>query len=198
MSLPPPQYRFETPLIHISAWDDPIVDQLGHDPRSPYVEQFWLPILGPSTTFLMRHLSARLDEEPEGFDLSVDDTARLLGLGTRSGLGSPFIRAMARTGQFRLTRPCGPDAIEVRRKLPGLSSPQISRLPAPVRDAHDGWQRAANKEPTSSSAAPGLAGSPSACSSSVRTPRPRSSSSTAGASTRRWPTRRCAGPRSAA
>jgi hypothetical protein len=148
MSLPPPQYRFETPLIHISAWDDPIVDQLGHDPRSPYVEQFWLPILGPSTTFLMRHLSARLDEEPEGFDLSVDDTARLLGLGTRSGLGSPFIRAMARTGQFRLTRPCGPDAIEVRRRLPGLSSPQISRLPAPVRDAHDAWQRAANQEPT--------------------------------------------------
>lgn len=34
--------------LHITAWHDPVVDALGHDPRSPYVERFWLPLLGPS------------------------------------------------------------------------------------------------------------------------------------------------------
>jgi hypothetical protein len=35
--------------ILIKPWNDPIVDTLGHDPRSRYVESFWLPTLGPST-----------------------------------------------------------------------------------------------------------------------------------------------------
>ena len=35
--------------LHISVWVDPLVDRLGHDPRSTYVEQYWLGILGPST-----------------------------------------------------------------------------------------------------------------------------------------------------
>jgi len=33
--------------ITIKPWLDPVVDVLGHDPRSRYVETFWLPTLGP-------------------------------------------------------------------------------------------------------------------------------------------------------
>ena len=33
--------------LRVEPWADPVVDHLGHDPRSAYVEQFWLPILGP-------------------------------------------------------------------------------------------------------------------------------------------------------
>jgi hypothetical protein len=148
MSLPPPEYRFVSPTVRITAWDDPVVDLLGHDPRSPYAEQFWLPVLGPSTTFLLRHLAARLEDQPDGFDLVIDDTARLLGLGTRTGLGSPFIRALARSGQFRHTRSAGPDALAVRRRLPGLTRAQVGRLPSPLRDRHDAWQQREQAEPT--------------------------------------------------
>ena len=28
--------------VRVSPWDDPVVDRRGHDPRSAYVEQFWL------------------------------------------------------------------------------------------------------------------------------------------------------------
>jgi len=35
--------------LHIVAWTDPVIDTLGHDPRSWYVEQFWLGIIGPTT-----------------------------------------------------------------------------------------------------------------------------------------------------
>jgi hypothetical protein len=33
--------------ITVKPWHDPVVDVLGHDPRSRYVETFWLPTLGP-------------------------------------------------------------------------------------------------------------------------------------------------------
>jgi len=33
--------------ITVKPWHDPVVDVLGHDPRSRYVETFWLPALGP-------------------------------------------------------------------------------------------------------------------------------------------------------
>ena len=37
--------------IHVRAWTDPVIDQLGHDPRSQYVEWFWLSVLGPAACF---------------------------------------------------------------------------------------------------------------------------------------------------
>jgi hypothetical protein len=36
--------------LRIEPWADPVIDHLGHDPRSAYVEHFWLPILGPLST----------------------------------------------------------------------------------------------------------------------------------------------------
>ena len=36
------------PQLAIEPWPDPVIDRLGHDPRSAYVERFWLSILGPS------------------------------------------------------------------------------------------------------------------------------------------------------
>jgi hypothetical protein len=35
--------------LTIVPWPDPTIDTLGHDPRSVYVETFWLPILGPTS-----------------------------------------------------------------------------------------------------------------------------------------------------
>ncbi|MDQ6911186.1 MAG: hypothetical protein M3Z84_10475, partial [Actinomycetota bacterium] len=37
------------PTLAIRPWPDGVIDALGHDPRSQYVERFWLGILGPST-----------------------------------------------------------------------------------------------------------------------------------------------------
>ena len=34
----PTQPTFPTDHLRIEAWDDPVIDRLGHDPRSTYVE----------------------------------------------------------------------------------------------------------------------------------------------------------------
>ena len=39
-----------TDRLRIVRWADPVVDVVGHDLRSTYVERFWLPVLGPTTT----------------------------------------------------------------------------------------------------------------------------------------------------
>src|SRR2546429_2027387 len=88
--------------LEIRPWPDPVIDSLGHDPRSSYVEQFWLGILGPSTTWLLRRLATGLEAEPAGFQMPLSDTAKALGLGDKGGRHSPFMRALTPICQFDL------------------------------------------------------------------------------------------------
>jgi hypothetical protein len=132
---------FTDSVLPIRPWADPLIDTLGFDPRSAYVEQFWLCILGPSTTWPLRRVAAAFDRAPEGFELPLCDTARAIGLGDKCGRHSPFVRAVARACQFDMARPAG-HGIEVRRRLPPLSRRQVFRLPDDLRAAHDRWQAA--------------------------------------------------------
>src|SRR5438270_9744313 len=100
--------------LHIRPWPDAVIDTVGHDPRSAYVEQFWLGVLGPSTTWLMRRLAAELEVQPAGFSLDLADTARALGLSDKGGRNSPFVRALTRVCQFDLAQAQGDDVLAVR------------------------------------------------------------------------------------
>ena len=122
--------------LHISVWVDPLVDRLGHDPRSTYVEQFWLGILGPSTVWFLRHCAAQIDAHPGGVDLSLPHVASLLGLGHRGGRNSPMARAVTRACRFGCARSTGAGAIEMRRRLPPLNRSQIERLPLVLQQRH--------------------------------------------------------------
>src|SRR5947208_16308105 len=59
-----PQLTTET--LHIRPWPDPVIDAVGHDPRSTYVERFWLGVLGPSTPWLIRRIADGPDDQPAG------------------------------------------------------------------------------------------------------------------------------------
>src|SRR4029078_13653010 len=84
----------------IKPWHDPIVDTLGHDPRSRHVEQFWLPTPGPTGPPLLRHLADRVNRHPGGVRLPIVDTSPALGLGQREGSASPIVRTLRRLTQF--------------------------------------------------------------------------------------------------
>ena len=98
MSRPPLPFDLPLDRLRIVGWPDPVLDAVGHELHSAYVERFWLPVLGPSTTWLARLLARGLDADPEGFDLDLDATAAALGLGTKRGTNSPFLRSLARAG----------------------------------------------------------------------------------------------------
>ena len=124
----------------VRPWPDSVIDEVGHDPRSAYVERFWLGVLGPSSVVLLRRLAAELESSPSGFTLPLEETARTLGLGTRGGRNSPFLRTITRCAQFRLVHFDETSAtILARRKLPPLTRGQVGKLPDHLQQQHQDW-----------------------------------------------------------
>jgi len=112
-----------------------VLDNLGHDPRSPYVETFWLAVLGPSCLFLLRRLAARLEREPDGIEVDVYHLALELGLGMKGGKHGPFWRAIERACRFRAAQRNG-DVLVVRRRMAPLTARQVTRLPPHLQSEH--------------------------------------------------------------
>ncbi|HET9692583.1 MAG TPA: hypothetical protein VFP61_15650 [Acidimicrobiales bacterium] len=142
-----PLLTFVSDELTIRPWPDDVIDRVGFDPRSTYVERFWLGVLGPSTTWLMRRFAAGFDESPDGFVLPLGDTARALGLGERGGRHSPFLRSLNRVVMFELGTATGVDELTVRRRLPPLNRRQLVRLSEQLQAEHDEWQRAQLRDP---------------------------------------------------
>lgn len=128
-----------TTALHVVPWADPVLDTVGHDPRSLYVETFWLPVLGPTAVLLLRHLATRFDAHPDGVDLPVAATAARLGLGPRDGANSPIVRTLGRLAQFDLACDDGDRTIAVRRHIPPVNRRHVRRLPVELQLAHAEW-----------------------------------------------------------
>jgi hypothetical protein len=127
--------------IRILPLPDPIIDTLGHDPRAPYPERFWLPTLGPTAFLLLRHMAHRFDVSSEGFTLDLGETSRCLGLGERLGRNSPLARSLARLIQFDLAVQHDDDTLAVRRVIPPINRRHVRRLPPSAQGEHDAWVR---------------------------------------------------------
>ena len=112
-----------------------MIDALGHDSRSEYVEIFWLPMIGPSCTLAARRLPAWLDAEPAGFKVSVSCLASSLGLGSALGRNAPVNRTLGRLVEFGIARIDG-KAFAVRRLFPPLAARQITRIPDHLAELH--------------------------------------------------------------
>ena len=125
----------------VRPWPDSVIDEVGHDPRSVYVERFWLGVLGPSSVVFLRRLATELESSPSGFTLPLEETARTLGLGMRGGRNSPFLRTITRCAQFHLVHFDERAAtLLARRKLPPLTRGQITKLPERLQRQHQDWQ----------------------------------------------------------
>lgn len=126
-----------TTLI-VRPWLDPLVDESGHDARSRYVELFWLGVLGPTGTWLLRRLVAGLERHPAGYEIDLELTASLMGMSYTAGRSSPFSKALHRCTMFGLAHQTS-DGIAVRRKIPMVAHRHLRRMPDAVRRAHDEW-----------------------------------------------------------
>ena len=135
----PGELTFPVSTLEIEPWPDPVIDQLGHDPRSAYVERFWLGFLGPSTVLLLRRLADDLDTHPSGFTLDLVDAARSLGVGTRGGRHSPFMRTVERVCRFGAGQWRTSETLAVRRNLAPLTRGQIARLSPTLQAEHLRW-----------------------------------------------------------
>ncbi|MHB1138061.1 MAG: hypothetical protein ACYC2O_03835, partial [Microthrixaceae bacterium] len=120
-------------------WYDPGLALDGFALCSPYVERYWLGVLGPSAIVLLRRLARGLDERPDGFQISLADTARAIGLGRGTGRQAPISRTIERACMFSAMRRVSATEVHVRTHLPRLTPRQLARLPLAVRNSHGPW-----------------------------------------------------------
>lgn len=146
--------------ILVRPWADPILDEVGHDPRSHYVERFWLGTLGPSATWFVRYVADRFDLAPGEFTLDFEACAAAIGIGgTGGGAGKGaeargagagagggsrrrtggLPRIIARCCSFELARVVNHGVVEIRRKIAPLSRRQLNRLSDSLRAEHERW-----------------------------------------------------------
>lgn len=139
MSASPRPLFHELDQVLVRPWHDETVDQIGHDPRSRYVERFWLGLLGPSVVCFLRHVADRFEAAPLGFELDIGLCATSIGLGIPRGPNASFPRMLNRCRQFKMVTVVGPTTIAVRRMLPPLNYKQVLKLAPQLQAQHERW-----------------------------------------------------------
>jgi hypothetical protein len=124
--------------LTIVPWSDPVVERVGHAARGDYVEAFWLGVLGPTATWLLRRLSAVVHRYPAGAVIDRGELATSLGLGVDVGRFGALDRSLRRLEIFGLARRID-GSLAVRTTVPPLTVKQLSRLPHHLQIAHADW-----------------------------------------------------------
>jgi hypothetical protein len=124
--------------IEVACWRDSVVERVGFDACGDYVELFWLPIIGPTSTWLLRRLAVMTVLHPDGASLDATATAQSLGLGTNTSAQGSLIRSLHRLSIFGLVRMIG-NRVEVRTVVPPLTMKHLARLPEHLQNAHFLW-----------------------------------------------------------
>jgi hypothetical protein len=124
--------------ILISPWPDPTIDALGYDMRdrdtapgdAPYVETFWLPVVGPTTLLLLRR--ATVTSTPDGPVRSPPNCSPRASASDRASAGHPNSRtpstersgtALPNSASKAMSSACAP----TRRRCPSDSSSDYPR-----------------------------------------------------------------------
>jgi hypothetical protein len=146
MTTRPPTHPSTMPpgdRLVVVPWRDPLIERLGHDALGDYVELFWLGILGPTATWLLRRLAVTVVAHPEGHCTDLPALAAALGLGWDSNRANAFGRALQRLVMFGMVRHVDA-AVAVRTVVPPLSVRHLARLPEHLQRAHALWSDADN------------------------------------------------------
>lgn len=122
---PPPSRLFVRP------WSQPVLPPSFY-PASLYIEYCWLPIFGPSTTWLYRHLGQLVITHPGGVLVDLPELALEHGLGHSTGRHGPLTRSLLRLVKFGAAT-TEDDILLVRPKLPAVPDRHLVRLTAKLK-----------------------------------------------------------------
>jgi hypothetical protein len=120
--------------LTISQRIDPL-DHIGHDPRSPYAERFWLRRLGPSSLWLLRLFAYGFDTAAT-FTVNPVDVAQTIGLSTAT---SRLNRSIGRLEHFGMVKRTEPGDLVVRSALPWIDVATEHGLSPALRAEHQQW-----------------------------------------------------------
>jgi hypothetical protein len=105
-----------------------------HDPDDPYVEDVWLPVIGPAAYVVWRQLARRAAGAGHQ-TVSIPRLAAAAGLGRPLGNQSPIRRALRRLERFGLVH-LEAERILVRPRLPYVTGRQLALLDPETQAIH--------------------------------------------------------------
>jgi hypothetical protein len=124
----PPEFR-------VVAWADPVVEAVGFSVHHAYVELIWLPVIGPSATWMLRRLGSWAEACPEGMTVRLGELGAWLGIASSVGASSTVQRSLRRLVRFGLGSWQG--QLAIRTMVPPASERHLRRLSPSLREAHE-------------------------------------------------------------
>lgn len=115
--------------LKIDAWRDTRTELYGYKPRSDYVEAYWLPVLGPTATWLFRRFGMLLEASSGVTELDTIDLSMSLGLGSGRGRNCLLAKAIGRLIRFEVAK-WDDDILLVRLAVPKLADFRARELSA--------------------------------------------------------------------
>ena len=115
---------------HVSLRLIQTADRLAHGwpIGSSFVEEFWLPVMGPSAVAVLRWIDRRADQFGRATTVDLAELALAIGLGASTSRHSPIVRALDRLVRFEAGR------ASTSSTMPDRCC-RCSRCHAPVRGA---------------------------------------------------------------
>lgn len=123
-------------VIHAHPHPSLEVRRAGFSLDHRYVEQCWAPLIGPSSTLLLRRLPW-LWREGTSVSVDVGELGRSLGLGSAVGRNTKISRTLQRVVHFGFGEPCAPGELDVYTEVLPLSERQLARVPTWTRALHE-------------------------------------------------------------
>lgn len=115
----------------------------------PYIEAFWLKILGPTATLLANHLTLNSMTHKKAFGSGLGSLSKELGTGFRTGKQSPVSKQLKRLVQFEVIFQIQEHEFLVPKCWSSLNPLQISKLDVSHQHQHDLWIQRLNISPLS-------------------------------------------------
>ena len=163
---------------------NPVIRACGIEPTNPYLEWCWLPVVGPSTVALVRHVAELTSPSGEA-RMPLGDLGRLLGLGTVDvpSRNNKLVRTLVRSEQFGLAFtslgvPGESVTFGIHNQVALVPARLLERLPDVARQRHVAAVEAANETlaaaglPALRSPAPAALGTPECPQAVTRTATP--------------------------
>ncbi len=123
-------------FIKCSIWHNSYNSENSFYFRSFYLERFWLGILGPSSTWLLRMILMELEQSDNFKLMSAEELCLRMGLSANTSWNSPFSRSLRRLLDFKLAKQFGLGHIAICQYVPPLSCRQIKSLTAESLNIH--------------------------------------------------------------
>ncbi len=131
-------------FVRFRSMFDPRHDYRYHDPRSVYVERFWMSVLGPSAILFLRLIIRELaatTTDDQSVVLEVSEISRRLGLGYKGGKNSALMRTIERCCTFGMANRIDTGVLDVRTAIPPMPDHLHNRLTKALREEIVMWSR---------------------------------------------------------